>query len=80
MFVRGLLLTTGRAVQWFDGNIIDGFMDSLAGGYMLIANRLRRLQTGRVQAYAMGLFAGVFLLALVFIVFGGGGSALALTR
>ena len=74
MFVRGLLLNAGRAVQWFDTNAIDTFMDSLAGGYQLVAQRARRLQTGRVQAYALGLFAGMFVLVVLFIVFGGGGT------
>ena len=79
MFVRGLLLTAGRGTQWFDTHVIDGFTDGLAQGYMVIGSRLRRLQTGRVQAYALGLFAGVFVLSVIFLIFsahgppGGGG-------
>jgi NADH-quinone oxidoreductase subunit L len=73
MFVRGLLLNAGRGAQWFDKNVIDFFFDGLAEGYAVIARALRRLQTGRVQQYAVGLFVGVTLIALVVVVVGGGG-------
>ena len=82
LLVRGLLIRTGRAIQWFDSRAIDGFVDGLAEGYGLGARYLRRLQTGRVQAYAIGLFAGVLVIAVLFILFGSGGAltAVGLTR
>jgi NADH-quinone oxidoreductase subunit L len=73
MFV-GLSLIMGRTAQWVDQHVIDFFVDSLAEGYQLGALYLRRLQSGRVQAYALGLFAGVMVIAVLALVFGSGGT------
>ena len=70
VFIRGLVMNAGRAVQWLDKNVVDGFVDGLADGYLVAATYLRRLQGGRVQGYAVGLFAGVMLLALLAVIFG----------
>ena len=77
MFVA-LMLYTGRGAQWFDKHAIDGFVDGLAEGYQLGASYLRRLQTGRVQGYAIGLFAGVIVIAVLALIFGSGGSLAAI--
>jgi NADH-quinone oxidoreductase subunit L len=77
MFV-GLALAAGRAVQWIDHQVIDAFGDGLAEGYALAARYLRRLQTGRVQAYAGGVFVGVFVIAVVALVIGANGSLAAI--
>jgi NADH-quinone oxidoreductase subunit L len=74
MLVEGLVLNAGRAVQWLDSNVIDGFVDSLAEGYGWVGGLLRRLQGGRVQGYAVGLFAGVVVLTALMLVFGSGGT------
>ena len=72
------MLIAGHAVQWFDHHVIDGFVDGLAEGYQLGATYLRRLQTGRVQGYAIGLFAGVIVIAVLALIFGSGGSLAAI--
>ncbi|MGI8610006.1 MAG: NADH-quinone oxidoreductase subunit L [Candidatus Dormibacteria bacterium] len=73
MFINGLVLGTGRALQWFDKNIIDYFVDGLAEGYSAAAGRLRRLQSGRVQGYAVGLFGAVLVVAVLALIFGSSG-------
>ena len=73
MFVRGLVLGFGRAAQWFDRNIIDYFIDGLAEGYSGAATRLRRLQSGRVQGYAVGLFGAVLVISVLALIFGSTG-------
>jgi NADH-quinone oxidoreductase subunit L len=78
MFV-GLVLFAGRGAQWIDQHLVDGFTDGLAGGYQLSATYLRRLQTGRVQGYAIGLFAGVLLIAVLALLFGSGGGLASIT-
>jgi NADH-quinone oxidoreductase subunit L len=78
MFVRGLVLRTGEAAQWFDKHVIDYFVDGVADGYVAAARLLRRLQTGRVQHYAVGVFAGVTLLALLMLVMAADGRLAAL--
>ncbi|MFN2463800.1 MAG: NADH-quinone oxidoreductase subunit L, partial [Candidatus Dormibacteria bacterium] len=73
MFVRGLVLGTGHAAQWFDKNIIDYFLDGLAEGYSTLSERVRRFQTGRVQGYAVGLFGAVVVIAVFALIFGSAG-------
>src|SRR5258708_4340330 len=73
MFVRGVIVNIGRAAQWFDTHAIDGFVDGVADGYRLLGDRLRRLQSGRVQGYAVGLFAALVAIAVVALIFGSSG-------
>jgi NADH-quinone oxidoreductase subunit L len=73
MFV-GLALVGGRAVEWVDKHLVDGFVDGLADGYSLGARYLRRLQTGRVQAYAGGVFVGVLVVAVLAMLLGSNGA------
>ena len=70
MLVRGVIVNLGRAAQWFDHVVLDGFVDRLADGYRLFGARLRQLQTGRVQGYALGLFSAVVLIAVLALIFG----------
>ena len=58
-----------KAVYWFDQRGIDGAINasaSLTGGGGGI---LRLLQTGKVQQYAILIFAGTVLLVAGFIIF-----------
>ena len=73
MIVRGVIINLGRAAQWIDANLIDGFVDGLAEGYRLAGSNLRRLQSGKVQGYAVGLFAALVVIAVVALIFGSGG-------
>ena len=57
----------GRPAAWIDKHIIDGFMNLLAALTTGISERIKGLQSGRVQAYALYFFAGALGLALVFI-------------
>ena len=70
MLVRGVIVNLGRGAQWFDRVVLDGFVDRLADGYRLFGARLRQLQTGRVQGYALGLFSAVVLIAVLALIFG----------
>jgi len=55
------------AIIWFDRHVVDGLMNGLAWASQFIGGGLRKAQTGRVQAYAMGMLGG--LLALFFLAF-----------
>jgi NADH-quinone oxidoreductase subunit L len=55
------------AIAWFDRHGVDGVMNGLAWLMQFLGGGLRKAQTGRVQAYAMGMLGG--LLALVFLAF-----------
>ncbi|MDO6429768.1 NADH-quinone oxidoreductase subunit L [Flavitalea sp. BT771] len=57
----------GRPAAWIDRNIVDGFMNLLAGVTARISARIKGFQSGRVQDYALYFFAGVAALAVLFI-------------
>jgi NADH-quinone oxidoreductase subunit L len=58
---------SARMVMWFDRTVIDGFVNGLGEGAGSSGGVLKRLQSGNVQWYAVGLFVGVLGLAIVFI-------------
>ncbi|HJW74995.1 MAG TPA: NADH-quinone oxidoreductase subunit L [Thermoleophilia bacterium] len=51
---------------FFDVKVIDGAVNGLAKVWGLFGAALRPVQTGRAQNYALGIFAGVFVLVVVF--------------
>jgi NADH-quinone oxidoreductase subunit L len=50
------------AIAWFDRHVVDGLMNGLAFAMQVAGSALRRLQTGRVQAYALAMLGGVLIL------------------
>ena len=54
-------------VAWFDRAVIDGVVNGAGWTMQLFGRGLRTIQTGRVQWYAVGLFAGVIALAIIFV-------------
>jgi len=67
-FVNGVGVAF-RSVAWIDGMIdekfVDGTVNFLAEGTLKAGNKLRGLQTGRVQNYIYGALGGVAFFALV---------------
>jgi NADH-quinone oxidoreductase subunit L len=55
------------AIVWIDRNLIDGVVNGAGTAMETVGNGLRTIQTGKVQWYAVGLFAGVIALAAFFI-------------
>ena len=60
-------LAASRSVSWFDRTVIDGVVNGAGFSMQLFGRGLRTIQTGRVQWYAVGLFAGVIALAIFFV-------------
>jgi len=54
-------------IMWFDRNVIDFIVNGAGGAMESFGKGLRTIQTGKVQWYAVGLFAGVVALAVFFI-------------
>jgi NADH-quinone oxidoreductase subunit L len=52
---------------WIDKHIVDGFMNLLAFATARFSERIKALQSGSVQAYALYFFGGILALAAVFI-------------
>jgi NADH-quinone oxidoreductase subunit L len=57
----------GRLAAWIDKNIVDGLMNSLATTTENISVLIKRLQSGKVQNYALYFFGGIIGLAALFI-------------
>ena len=57
--------------EFFDTKVIDGAVNGLGSLWVWLGQRLRPLQTGRVQNYALSVFAGMFILVIVLVWFWG---------
>ncbi|MEJ6493686.1 MAG: NADH-quinone oxidoreductase subunit L [Actinomycetes bacterium] len=66
LFMRpGQYLT--RSLTWFDAKAIDGFVGGIAAAVGGLSARSRRLQNGYVRSYALTMFGGATLIALVLL-------------
>jgi len=55
-----------RGVNWFDEHVIDGAVNGLANIAGFTGGLLRYIQSGNVQRYAVFLFTGIVVLAVIF--------------
>lgn len=51
----------------FDKKVVDGTMEGIGNKTVVISERIKPLQSGRLQDYAFAFISGVVVLALVFI-------------
>jgi NADH-quinone oxidoreductase subunit L len=51
----------------FDKKYVDGTMEGIGNKTVIISNKIKGMQSGKVQDYAFGFIAGVVVVALVFI-------------
>jgi len=51
------------AVWWFDREVVDGTVNAIGGATVGAGRGLRRVQTGRVQNYALGIALGLIVMA-----------------
>ena len=56
-----------RPIAWFDRHIVDGTMNQLAFVTNVVSDRIKGLQSGQLQQYALAFVSGVIALALLFI-------------
>ena len=52
---------------WFDKNIVDGTMNLIGNSTVSGSEKIKKIQTGRVQDYAFAFIAGAVVLAMIFI-------------
>jgi NADH-quinone oxidoreductase subunit L len=57
----------GRPAAWFDRNIVDGAVNLAGTTTQKISAGIKKMQSGKVQQYAVYFLAGVILLAVLFI-------------
>jgi NADH-quinone oxidoreductase subunit L len=65
VFARGGVLIA-NALWWFDARVIDGTVNGAGWVARTIGGGLRRVQTGRVQNYGLGIAAGLAVVLLVY--------------
>ena len=57
----------GRPAAWFDRNVVDGMVNATGNVTATVSTRIKKIQSGKVQAYAIYTLAGVIVLAVLFI-------------
>lgn len=56
-----------RPIAWFDRHVVDGTMNGMAYVTNEASDRIKKLQSGQLQQYALVFVSGALLLALLFI-------------
>ena len=57
----------GRPAAWFDRNVVDGLVNLTGNSTEVVSEKIKKWQSGKVQAYAIYFLAGVVGLALLFM-------------
>jgi len=65
VFARGGVLLS-NALWWFDAKVIDGAVNGAGWLARTIGGGLRKIQTGRVENYGLGIAAGLAIVLIVF--------------
>jgi NADH-quinone oxidoreductase subunit L len=54
-------------IAWFDKKYVDGTMEGIGNKTVLASEKIKGMQSGKVQDYAFAFIAGAVVLAIVFI-------------
>jgi NADH-quinone oxidoreductase subunit L len=57
----------GRPAAWFDKNVVDGLVNATGNSTQFISEKIKGLQSGKVQQYAVYFLASAIGLAVLFI-------------
>lgn len=57
----------GKTAAWFDKTIVDGVINLTGTATQQLSVTIKKVQSGKVQQYAMYFLAGVIILAVLFI-------------
>jgi NADH-quinone oxidoreductase subunit L len=57
----------GRPAAWFDRNVVDGMVNATGNTTAILSARIKKIQSGKVQGYAIYTLVGVIALAVLFI-------------
>ena len=52
-----------NAMWWFDREVVDGTVNGIGSSTVVAGRNIRRVQTGRVQNYALGIAIGLIVMA-----------------
>ncbi len=69
LYVTKTILFKGIAsgAAWFDKNIVDATMNAIGNSTVAVSAKIKSVQSGKVQDYAMAFVSGIIILAIVFI-------------
>jgi NADH-quinone oxidoreductase subunit L len=56
-----------KPVAWFDRNVVDGFMNSLAWITNMTSDRIKGLQSGAIQQYTVVFLTGALVLIIILL-------------
>jgi NADH-quinone oxidoreductase subunit L len=56
-----------KPAAWFDKNVVDGLVNATGSGTGLISEKIKGLQSGKVQQYAMWFLAGILIIVITAI-------------
>ncbi len=65
LLIRYVVFGFSHTIQAFDTYVIDGLVNGVARLITAIGRDVRHVETGRVQAYMIGFFGGVAVLAIL---------------
>jgi len=68
--VATLTRWTAVVSGWIDNGFVDGLVNGLADAAKVAGDRLRRLQTGRIQNYAYAVATGTLVLVIIGLLIG----------
>jgi NADH-quinone oxidoreductase subunit L len=57
----------GQPAAWFDKNMVDGMVNALGNNTLVVSEKIKGFQSGKVQQYAIYFLGGVIGLAVLFI-------------
>ena len=57
----------GKTAAWFDRTIIDGSVNLLGNGTAIVSEKIKKIQSGSVQQYALYFLLAVLTIASLFI-------------
>jgi NADH-quinone oxidoreductase subunit L len=65
---RILFNLIGRPSAWFDKNIVNGMINGSASSTEFVSESIKKMQSGKLQNYAMYFLGGVLILAALLVI------------
>lgn len=65
---RILFNLVGRPSAWFDKTVVNGMINGSASSTMFASEVIKKMQSGRLQTYAMFFLGGVLILAALLVI------------
>ncbi len=56
-----------KPAAWFDKNVVDGLVNATGSGTGLVSEKIKSLQSGKLQQYALWFLAGIIIIVIMAI-------------